>query len=115
MLVFTLKSFMHLFATCCGWCLCCNAAQPTCASLWAPLAVTLLGVRNDGEWLLYCKRARLLCWLVLCDLALGLPFRWCLVLFYFIELCQSAVVCVDCICSLSFVFLGGARRLRLSL
>ena len=35
---------------------------------------------------------------------------WCLVC----ELCRLAVVCVDCRCSLSFVFLGGSRRLELS-
>ena len=42
--------------------------------------MTLLGVRNDGGRLLYWRRARLLCWLVLCDLTVGLPFRWRLVL-----------------------------------
>ena len=34
--------------------------------------MTLLGVGNDGGWLL--------CWMVLCVLTPGLPFRWCLVL-----------------------------------
>ena len=43
---------------------------------------------------------------------LGFPFdaAWCLVC----ELCLLAVVCFDCRCSLSFVFLGGARFLELS-
>ena len=37
--------------------------------------MTLLGVRNDGWRMLCWRRARLLCWLVLCDLTLGLFFR----------------------------------------
>ena len=43
--------------------------------------------------------------------ALGCPFDggWCLVC----EVCVLAVVCVDCRCSLSFFFLGGARCLEL--
>ena len=43
---------------------------------------------------------------------LGCPFdgAWCL----FVELCLLAVVCVDCMCSLSFVFLGGAGCVELS-
>ena len=42
----------------------------------------------------------------------GCPFdsAWCLVC----ELCRSTVNWVDCRCFLSFVFLGGARRLELS-
>ena len=42
----------------------------------------------------------------------GCPFdgAWCLVC----ELCLLAVICVDCRCSRSFVFLGGARCLELS-
>ena len=36
---------------------------------------------------------------------------WCLVC----EFCQVAIVCVDYRCSLSLVFLGGARCLELSL
>ena len=43
---------------------------------------------------------------------LGCPFDGarCLVS----EFCLLAVICVDCRCSLSFVFLGGARCLELS-
>ena len=43
---------------------------------------------------------------------LGCPFEraWCSVG----DLCLLAVVCVDCRCSLSSVFLGGARCLKLS-
>ena len=43
---------------------------------------------------------------------LGCPFdsAWCLVS----ELCRMTVVWVDYRCSLSFLFLGGARRLELS-
>ena len=44
----------------------------------------LLGCSFDGAWSLVC------------------------------ELCLLAVICVDCRCSLSFVFLGGARCLELS-
>ena len=42
----------------------------------------------------------------------GCPFdsAWCLVC----EVCQLAVDWVDCRCFLSFVFLGGARRLEIS-
>ena len=42
----------------------------------------------------------------------GCPFdsAWCLVC----EVCQLTVDWVDCKCFLSFVFLGGARRLELS-
>ena len=40
--------------------------------------MTLLGVRDDGRRLMCWRHARLLCWLVLCNLTLGLPFRWCL-------------------------------------
>ena len=42
----------------------------------------------------------------------GCPFdsAWCLVC----EVCRLTVDCVDCRCFLSFVFLGGARRLELS-
>ena len=42
----------------------------------------------------------------------GCPFysAWCLVG----EVCRLTVDCVDCRCFLSFVFLGGARRLELS-
>ena len=63
-----------------GGVLCCGAPQPACASLWATLAgriwevVTLLGV-GDGGWFLCWRRARLLCWVVLCVLTPGLPFR----------------------------------------
>ena len=42
--------------------------------------MNLLGVGHDGGWLLCWRRARLLCWLVLCVLTPGLPCRWCLVL-----------------------------------
>ena len=42
--------------------------------------MTLLGVRNDSGALLCLRHARLLRWSVLCGLALGLPFRLCLVL-----------------------------------
>ena len=42
---------------------------------------------------------------------LDCPFdgAWCLVC----ELCLLVVVCVHCRCSLSFVFLGGAKCLQL--
>ena len=42
----------------------------------------------------------------------GCPFdsAWCLVR----EVCRLTVDWVDCRCFLSFVFLGGARRLELS-
>ena len=73
--------------------------------------MTLVGVRNHVWRLLCWRRARLLCCLVLCDLTLGLLFRWCLVC----ELCRLTVVRVDCRCFLSLVFLGGVRRLELSL
>ena len=74
--------------------------------------MTLLGVGNDGGWLSCWRRARLLCWLVLCILTPGLPFdsAWCLVC----ELRRVTVVWVDCRCFLSFVYLGGAWRLVLS-
>ena len=39
------------------------------------LVITLLGVGIDGGWLLCWRRARLLCWLVVCVLIPGLPFR----------------------------------------
>ena len=39
--------------------------------------MTLLGLCDDGGWLLCWRRARLLCWWVLCNLTLGLLFRWC--------------------------------------
>ena len=42
---------------------------------WEDLVLTLLGVGDDGGWLLCWRRARLLCWLVLCVLTPGLPFR----------------------------------------
>ena len=72
--------------------------------------MTLLGLRNDGGGyrLLCWRRARLLCSLVLCDC----PFDGALCLVC--ELCRLAVVCVDCRYSMCFVFLGGARRLELS-
>ena len=35
--------------------------------------MTLLGVGQDGRWLLCWSRARLLCWLVLCVLTRGPP------------------------------------------
>ena len=43
---------------------------------------------------------------------LGCPFdsAWCLVC----EVCRLTVVRVDCRCFLSFLFLGGARRFKLS-
>ena len=74
--------------------------------------MTLLGVGNDGGWFLCWRCAWLLCWLVLCALTPGLLFRycWCLVC----ELCLLTAVWVDCRCVLSFVFLGGARRMELS-
>ena len=42
---------------------------------WEDLVVTLLSVGDDGGWFLCWRRARMLCWLVLCVLTLGLPFR----------------------------------------
>ena len=77
--------------------------------------MTLWRVGNGGGWLLYWRRARLLCWLVLthnyASSLLGCPFdtAWCLVC----ELCRLTVVWVGCRCFLS-LFLGGARRLELS-
>ena len=68
--------------------------------------MTLLGVGNDGRWLLCWRRAWLLFWLVLCVLTPWLPVRQCLVY----EVCRLTVVWVDFRCFLSFVFLGGASR-----
>ena len=64
--------------------------------------MTLLGEGDDGgcaDW--FYASCLLLC-----------PFdsAWCLVC----ELCRLTAVWVDCRCFLSFVFLGGARRLELS-
>ena len=42
---------------------------------WEELVVTLLGVGDDGGWLLCWRCGRLLCWLVLCVLTPWLPFR----------------------------------------
>ena len=66
--------------------------------------MTLLGWHND--WGGCCAG-----WCYV-TLLLGCPVggAWCLVC----ELCRLAVICVDCRCSLSYVFLGGARRLELS-
>ena len=82
--------------------------------------MTLLGVRNYGRRLRFWRRAWLLCWLMLCGSWAALSMvpqapvngasGWCLVC----EVWLLAVVSVDCRCSLSFVFLGGARCLELS-
>ena len=42
---------------------------------WEDLVVTLLGVGDDGGWLLRWRRVRLLCWLESCVLIPGPPFR----------------------------------------
>ena len=56
------------------------------------------------------KRARLLCYLVLCVSRAVLS----IVLGAWSVRCVSRVDWVDCRCFLSFVFLSGARRLELS-
>ena len=73
--------------------------------------MSLQGVRSDGGRLLCMRRARLLCWLVLCDLTLRLFFRWFLVLM----LGMFVVSIGGCVCWL-YVFhvYGGTRRLETS-
>lgn len=65
------------------------------------MAMTLLGLRNDGGGLLCWRRARQLCGLGCYTGNATALFddAWCLVC----EMCRFAVVCVDCRWSLSYV------------